>query len=133
LAYSKVNPTYLKNLQALSKNSFGVYFPIGKSVNKMTRSVEDIQNILQNDYVVTLRSYLPVDGKKHDLKIGVEYPSRSGKMRYQSANFEALEAPPIPKLLAAQKEMDQALPKLPDANPYLSNPYSPTADAAPGK
>lgn len=133
LAYSRVNSVYLKNLQALSKNSFGVYYPIGRAITKMTQSVQDIQNILQNDYVVTFRSYLPVDGKNHDLKIGIEYPSRSGKMRYQSTQFEALEAPPLPKILAAQKAMDSALPRLSDGNPYLSNPYSPTASTTPGK
>lgn len=123
LAYTQVEPVHLKNLQALSKNSFGKYFPIIKSVEKMTRAVEDIQHILQNDYVVTLRSYLEIDGKQHRLKIGVEYPSRSGKMRYQTDTFEAIQPPPVDQLISQMGKLSEALEPLPDRNPYLDNPF----------
>ncbi len=136
LAYTRVGRDFLRNLEALSKNSFGVYYDIGESYNDMQRCVEDIQNILQNDYVVTFRSYIPVDGGKHNMKVGLEYPSRSGKMTYQSADFEALEPPPVERILAAQNQLAQALTPLPDANPYLSNPHvnaAPAEAAAPAQ
>ncbi|MCX5770006.1 MAG: VWA domain-containing protein [Candidatus Hydrogenedentes bacterium] len=129
LAYTKVEPQYLKNLEALSKNSFGIYYALGESLDKMQRCVEEIQNILQNDYVVTLRAYLPVDGESHALKVGLEYPSRSGKMTYQGAEFEAIEPPPVKQILDAQAKIAQVLQPLPDNNPYLQNPNVPAAPA----
>lgn len=123
LAYSRIDRDHLKNLEALSKNSFGIYYDVSESVDRMQRCVEDIQNILQNDYVVTFRSYLPVDGDKHNLKVGLEYPSRSGKMTYQSAEFEAIEPPPVERILTMQNQVAQYLKPLPDGNPYLSNPH----------
>jgi hypothetical protein len=130
LAYSKISPQHFKNLEALSKNSFGVYFQLGKSVERMQRCVEDIQNILQNDYIVTFRSYLPVDGEGHALKIGLEYPARSGKMTYQSAVFEAIEPPAVEPIMNAQKKFAQILKTLPDNNPYMANPYTSEQPAA---
>jgi hypothetical protein len=123
LAYTRIDREHLKNLEALSKNSFGIYFDIGDSVNRMQRCVEDIQNILQNDYVVTFRAYVPVDGSNHNMKVGLEYPSRSGKMTYQSGEFEAIEPPPVERVLAMQNRVAQALRPLPDGNPYLTNPH----------
>lgn len=123
LAYSRIDRNHLKNLEALSKNSFGIYYDLGESIERMQRCVEDIQNVLQNDYVVTFRSYLPVDGGKHNLKIGLEYPSRSGKMTYQSAEFEAIEPPPVERILTMQNQFAQYLKPLPDSNPYLTNPH----------
>jgi len=123
LAYSKISPDYFKNLEALSKNSFGVYFLLGESTERMQRCIEDVQNILQNDYVVTFRSYLPVDGEAHNLKIGLEYPSRSGKMTYQGAAFEAIEPPPVERILKEQDRIAQFVKRLPDGDPYLKNPH----------
>ncbi len=123
LGYTKVDPVYLKNLESVSKNSFGIYFPIGDALDRMQRCVEDVQNIVQNDYVVTFRSYLPVDGESHALKVGLEYPSRSGKMTYQGAEFEAIEPPPVNQVLAEQKKVAAYLPPVPNGNPYLENPY----------
>ncbi|PIE72404.1 MAG: hypothetical protein CSA20_08030 [Deltaproteobacteria bacterium] len=124
LAYTKIKPEYLKNMQALSKNSFGKYYHIDQAYGEMTRSVEDIQYILQNDYVITFRAYLPIDGEEHLLKVGIEYPSGSGKLRYETTSFETMEPPVFPKIMEAQKQLDQYLPMLPDANPYLSNPFT---------
>lgn len=132
LAYSKVDPSHLKNLESLSKNSFGIYYPVGEALDRMQRTVEDIQNILQNDYVLVFRSYVPIDGEKHALKVGVEYPSRSGKMTYQSAEFEAIEPPPVPRLIAEQQKLMAVIKPLPDNNPFLTNPgAAPPAEAAP--
>lgn len=124
LAYTRIDPVFLKNLQALSKNSFGKYYHIVEAYDTMTRSVEDIQYILQSDYVITYRAYLPVDGKEHRLKVGIEYPSGSGKIRYETSTFETLEPPTFQKILQAQQQLDKILPFLPEANPYLSNPFT---------
>jgi len=124
LGYSKVDAEFLKNLQALSNNSFGIYYPIGETTAAMQRCVEEVQNILQSDYVVTLRSYVPVDGMTYPLKIGVEWPSRSGKMTYQGANFEAVEPPPVERILKELAKLQQVLKALPDGNPYLTSPGS---------
>jgi len=119
LAYTQISPEHLKNLRALSKNSFGKYYSIGESLDQMTRSVEDIHHILQNDYVVTFRSYVPVDGEQHAMKIGVEYPSRSGRIRYQDARFEALSPPPLQAINNARRKLDNALKELDSQNPYV--------------
>lgn len=130
LAYTKIDSKYLKNLQALSLNSFGKYFHIEEAYEKMTRSVEDIQNILQSDYVLTFRAYLPVDGEAHIMKVGLEYPSRSGKFRYESSQFEAL-APPteVVKIMEMQKKLDFLLKPRNDVNPYMESIYSPKTNA----
>jgi Mg-chelatase subunit ChlD len=127
VAYSRIDPEHLKNLEALAKNSFGKFYNLGESTERMQRVVEEIQNILQNDYVVTFRSYLPVDGESHALKVGLEYPSRSGKMTYQGAEFEAVEVP-SQRVMEIQAELDKVLTGLPDGDPYMSNPYTPTGD-----
>jgi Mg-chelatase subunit ChlD len=126
IAYTNVDLKFLKNLQALSKNSFGKFYDVGEAFDRMTAVLEEVQNIFRNDYVVTLRAYLPVDGNEHRLKLGIEYPSGSGKFRYETARFETLEAPPLGKILEMQTRLDQALPRLPDNNPYMANPFAPT-------
>jgi hypothetical protein len=119
LAYGRKSQDYFKNLESLSKNSFGIYYLLGESVDNMQRVVEEIQNILQSDYVVTLRSYIPVDGEQHSLKVGVEYPSGSGKFSYDSGTFEAIEPPPVGAVKDALETLNQKIPALPDANPYF--------------
>ncbi len=135
LAYTRVEREHLLNLQALSKNSFGIYFPIDESVGYMTRVVEEIQNIQQSDYVLTFRAYQPVDGQAHPLKVGVEYPSNSGKIVYQGADFEAVNPPPIDEIIAMQRELDGMLQALDGGDPYLPvSPFAPgvAPTAAPG-
>lgn len=120
LAYSKVSQKYFTNLESLSKNSFGVYYLIGETMNKMQQVVEDIQNIVQSDYVVTFRSYIPVDGEEHSFKLGLEYPTGSGKLTYEGARFEAIEPPPVPQLKQLIQQLDQTIPALPPgALPYF--------------
>jgi Mg-chelatase subunit ChlD len=125
IAYSQVSSEYFKNLEALSKNSFGVYYNVGEALEKMTRVVEGIQHILQNDYVVTFRSYIPVDGESHAFKLGVEYPSRSGKVTYQSGRFEALEAPPVGPVQTMLGSLEEFIPRRSDGNPYLTRGTAP--------
>ncbi len=130
LAYSKVDQSHLRNLEALSNNSFGIYYPIGQSFDQMQRTVEDIQNVLQNDYVVVIRSYVPIDGEEHALKVALEYPSRSGQIRTDSARFEALEPPAIPRLIEMQQKFNALIPVLPDGNPFLANPAAASVQPA---
>jgi Mg-chelatase subunit ChlD len=122
LAYSKTSPAYFKNLEALSKNSFGIYYNVGETTEQMQRIVEQIQNILQSDYVLVFRSYVPVDGARHNLKIGVEYPSGSGKYVYDETTFEAIQPPPVPELVKQIQLLSQKIPALPDGNPYYDQP-----------
>jgi hypothetical protein len=119
LAYSRVDKAYFKNLESISKNSFGIYYLVGEAIERMQPIVEQIQNILQSDYVVTFRSYIPVDGEEHAFKLGVEYPSGSGKYTYESARFEAIESPPISEVQQMIAQLDQRLPKPTDGNPYF--------------
>lgn len=58
LTYSKVSQKYFNKLESISKNSFGVYHLTGETLNKMQQVVEQIQNVVQSDYVVTFRSYV---------------------------------------------------------------------------
>jgi Mg-chelatase subunit ChlD len=122
LAYTRTSPAYFKNLEALSKNSFGVYYDVGETTDRMQRIVEQIQNILQSDYVIVFRSYVPVDGARHNLKIGVEYPSGSGKYVYDDTSFEAIQPPPVPELVKRIQLLSQKIPALPDGNPYYDQP-----------
>lgn len=119
LAYGKSSRDYFKNLESISKNSFGVYYLIGETVDMMTRVVESIQNILLSDYVITFRSYEDIDGEQHALRVGVEYPSGSKKFAYDGSQFEAMEAPPIAQIDNAIKMLNQRMPALPDNNPYF--------------
>lgn len=119
LAYSRVNPKFFKNLEALSKNSFGKYYLIAEAYDAMQRVVEEIQNIILSDYVVTFRANVNVDGEEHSFKLGVEYPSGSGKYSYDNAKFEALQAPPLPAVIQKWDELALALPELPSGRePY---------------
>lgn len=126
LAYSKVSQKHFKNLEALSKNSFGIYYLIGETVDRMQQTVEEIQNILQSDYVVTFRSAVDVDGEEHAIKVGVEYPSGSGKFTYQNARMEAIEPPPVPAILDLLKQLEAGFPPLPEGiTPYYERPAVP--------
>lgn len=123
LAYSKLDPSHFKNLEALSKNSLGIYYNVGETTEQMQRIVEQVQNILQSDYVITFRSYVGVDGNRHNVKLGVEYPSGSGKYVYDDTSFEAIQAPPIPEVQQARALYEVKIPRLPDGVlPYLEEP-----------
>jgi len=133
LAYSKLNQKYFKNLESISKNSFGVYYLIGETTSKMQGVVEQIQNIIQSDYVVTFRSYVPVDGEEHSFKLGVEYPSGSAKFTYENAKFEAIEPPPVAQVQQLIQQLNQTIPPLPAGatSPYFDKTQVPAATANP--
>jgi len=116
-----------RNLQALVMNSFGKYYAVDGAYDTITRNVEDIQNIMQSDYVLTFRAYVPVDGNKHNVKVGVEYPTGSGVMYYDSSSFEAIEPPTFPRILEAQQKLDKFLPVVPGEELFIRNPFAPMA------
>jgi hypothetical protein len=121
LAYTKQSK-YFKNLESLSKNSFGIYYLIGEAVNTMQQTVEQIQNIIQSDYVLTFRSAIPVDGEEHSIKVGVEYPSGSGKYTYENTKMEAIEPPPVAPIVNEIKRLDSLITPLPAGmTPYFDH------------
>jgi hypothetical protein len=123
-----------RNLQALAKNSFGKHYPIGAAHDSITRSIEDIQHVMQSDYVLTFRAYIPVDGGRHNVKVGVEYPTGSGIMYYDTSSFEAIEPPTFPRILEAQQKIDKLIPALAkDEELYLKNPFAPVSGVPTGK
>jgi len=81
--------------------------------------LDEIQNILLSDYVVTFRSYEPIDGEQHALRIGVEYPSGSKKFTYDNNRFEALEPPPVAEIDNEISMLSQRIQSSPDGNPYF--------------
>ena len=101
LGYNTGDAAHLLNLDALSRASFGSYTDVSDNPGRMTPIVEGLHRTMQNDYVVTFRSYIPVDGDAHNLKVGLEYPSRSGQLQYQSTSFEAISPPPVPAITEA--------------------------------
>ena len=119
LAYSKLSTAHFRNLEALSKNSFGNYYLVGETYDRMQQIVEEIQNINLSDYVVTFRAYVPVDGEAHALKLGIEYPSGSGKFTYDAGHFEAIEPPPVGGIGEKLNALGQTMPPMPNANPFF--------------
>ncbi len=122
LAYGDSSRSHFKNLESISKNSFGVYYLIGDTVNNMTRVVESVQNILLSDYVLVFRSNLDVDGEQHALKVGVEYPTGSQHFTYDSAKFEAMEALRATPILEAVESLKKLMPVPADGSPFYSDP-----------
>ena len=107
------------NLESLSKNSFGKHFMFGES--RLSKVVEEIQDIQQSDYVVMVRSYAPVDGNRYKVKLGIEYPSRSGKFAVDEAEFETLEPPPLGAVKEKLAQMEKIIPARADNNPFLES------------
>jgi hypothetical protein len=54
------------------------------------------------------------------MKLGVEYPSGSGKFTYDSGSFEAIEPPPVTGVRERMEALNATLPLLPDGNPHFS-------------
>lgn len=121
LAYTKVSPEHFKNLESISKNSLGKYYLIGEAYHQMQQTVEEIQYIIQGDYVLTFKSPIPVDGEAHAFKIGVEFPTGSGKYTYDGGRFEAISPPPASQIMQKIAEINKAVPPLPEGgNPFFA-------------
>lgn len=122
IPYSTIDKSHLRNIDSLSKNSFGKYYTEQLAMDSPQRIVENIQNILQNDYVVTFRSHVDIDGEAHAFRVGIEYPSNTGKFMYQGGNFDAIEPPPVDRILELVQMLDEKIPAPADGNPFLSGP-----------
>lgn len=127
LAYSNADPAHFKNLEAISKASFGKYWTV-KETQEFASVLQKIHQINRSDYVVTFRAYAPVDGEKHAYKIGLEYPASSGTRLFQAGEFEAID--PTPALMADPEgqgilaKLESTYPALEDANPYMGSAAS---------
>jgi hypothetical protein len=71
-----------------------------------------------------------VDGEGHAFKLGIEYPSGSGKYTYQSSQFEAIDPTPLSPIRKQIEELNKRLPTLPDSNPYMTSATSESASPA---
>lgn len=97
-----------------------ICFAAGVSPIELMLKMGVVDRRIQSDYVVTFRSYLPVDGNEHVFKIGVVYPSGSGKYTYDTSKFEAVEAIPVPLIQDKIKQLNAVMPPLPaDGAPYF--------------
>ncbi len=130
LAYSKSNTDHFRNLEALSKGSFGRYWTHGDS-QEFAATVQKIHDINRSDYVVSFRSYVDVDGGQHPFKIGLAYPSNTGRFIWEDGNFEAIDSPAqyIPETQAKYQSTQALIPVLANACPYVG--CAPAAMAAP--
>lgn len=98
----------------------------------MQKVVEDIHNILLNDYVLTFRTYLngEPDGEEHTFKLGVEYPSGTRKYIYETAKFEAIETPPLAAIKAATDKINLEMPPLKEGEDLYLKRQAPESTAA---
>lgn len=124
LAYAKGDREYFRNLEAISKASFGRYWTHEAS-QELSATVQKVHAINKGDYVVTFRSYVPVDGEKHSFKIGLRYPSGTGAFQYEGAEFEAIDSPAKyePTLAAQWKVVQATYPELPEG-PHMEKESS---------
>lgn len=124
LVYSKSPRHKTGALEALSVVSFGRSWTVSSS-SAFTRVCNKIQAINRHDYVLTFRSYLPVDGKKHNLKVLLNY---EGRAHFDDAYFEAVEVPAFNDAIRrAKMALERRMPPLPDENPYVG-PKQPGAE-----
>jgi len=124
LAYStQSGVAYNNKLQLLSESSYGRFWTIN-STSMITRIMDEIQSINRHDYVLTFRAYLPVDGRKHNLKVVLNY---EGRANFDSADVETMEVPLFTdQMRRARMSLERRIPALPDSNPYLSSTKSPS-------
>jgi len=135
VAYSKVDKDNFSNLEAISKATFGRYWTAVDS-QEFATITQKIHRINRSDYVVSFRSYVPVDGSRVNFKIGVSYPSNTGRFLYRDGEFEAIQSPaPLNSRAKEYWETLQAqYPPVPGNNPYMDAPGTPpAAQAAPPK
>ncbi len=104
----------IRSLASLSARSFGKFWTV-TTTSEFARICETIQEINRHDYVGTFRAYLPVDGERHNFKIGVQY---EGKMMQDSAYFETMDFPPTPETTRIKMALRRKIPPIPGGNPY---------------
>ncbi|MGB3974834.1 MAG: VWA domain-containing protein [bacterium] len=109
------------DLAYISTASFGRYWTID-AMSYLSSICSKIQDINRNDYVLTFKSYLPVDGHKHIMKIGVNY---AGFLMFNDAEFETMNIQmATPGLRDLRSHLDRQIPKLDDNNPYMTSSQS---------
>jgi hypothetical protein len=125
LAYAKSDRSSFLNLEALSKGSFGRYWRHEDS-QEFGATIQKIHHIQRSDYVITFRSYVPVDGAKHPLKLGISWPSNTGRFVFDSVDFEAVKSPAqyVPEAQALLRRLEEEYPPLPEGCPYMECPES---------
>lgn len=130
LAYSNRDKAAFGNLEALSKGSFGRYWTHEDS-QSFAATVQAIHQINRADYVLTFRAYQEVDGAKHPLKVGISYPSNTGRFVYDDGEFEAIDSPAkyVQEARVLYEQLQASFPNLPNACPYVG--CAPGAPAAP--
>jgi hypothetical protein len=132
LAYAKpsMSSEHFKNLEAISKATFGRYWTANQT-QEFASVIQKIHQINRSDYVVTFRSYVPIDGEAHNFKVGLAYPSNTGRGLYQEGSFEAIQSPALafPEGQEYWARLNAKFPELPGANPYLDVPGAGAAAA----
>lgn len=105
-------------LQLLSEASYGRFWT-ATSTSSITKIMDEIQSINRHDYVLTFRSYLPVDGRRHNMKVVLNY---EGRAHLDNAEFETIEVPLLTdQMRRARMSLERKIAALPDGNPYLSS------------
>lgn len=132
IIYTGVSGHKITDLAYISTRSYGRYWTID-SMSYLSPICSKIQDINRNDYVITFRSYLPEDGRSHNMKIGITY---SGLAMGANAEFEANSLLPViaktPGLRDLLSHLERQIPKLRDGeNPYMTSsqsspPYNPS-------
>ncbi len=125
LAYSSKPSVGVENLKALSDLTFGRYWGVTES-REFSTVVQHIHQINRSDYVITFRSYVPVDGEKHAYKIGLRYPANTGQFLFQGGEFEAIDVTPAlsdPQIGSIWERYNQGYPPLADP----PGPFAPSA------
>ena len=116
LAYNTKDHPGLKQLAKLSARSFGRYWDVAPG-SSLAEICHKIQEINRHDYVLTFRSYIPVDGMKYNVKLALNY---EGRQMVDSAEFETMEVPMLtPELQQSRATLETKIPAMPDGNPYL--------------
>lgn len=131
IAFTKTDSRQsLKNMEAISRASFGRYWDT-EDTKQISRVMQEIHRINRADYVVTFRSYVPVDGGLHPFRIGVEYPSGSGHLLYSSASLEAIDSPAVfnTALRDRYAQLMAAYPELP-GTPFAGAGLAPAPTGA---
>lgn len=128
------NRSGFPNLKALSEHTFGRYWE-HDATDRLSQTVQQIHRINRSDYVLTFRSYVPVDGDNHMVRVGISWPTNTGRFVYDNVQFQAMDSPALYVQSARQiwEQLNAAYPRLSDDCPYMDcpPPASPVGMALP--
>ncbi|MFH1032876.1 MAG: VWA domain-containing protein [Pseudomonadota bacterium] len=107
------------DMAAISTASFGKFFPVNLG-SSFVRISDKIQSINRADYVLTFRSYLPVDGNKYLGQIIINY---EGRGTHDEFSFQTMEVPMMNQSMKDIKmKLENAIPALPAGmSPYVQS------------